>query len=158
MGLEPTTFCMAIVCTIRINAWFCGVRVNPIPGDYRRFSRYWSLNGPPSRGFAPSSRLDQAAVDHVVGASHVRGPLGREHDDQRRELLRGREAAAGNPTHARNDALAGGIGIDTHHLPDCRCDAFRAEPEVRRDRPWRDRVDADAARPELLRERLRQVY
>src|SRR4051812_10446874 len=32
MGLEPTTFCMAIVCTIRMNAWFSGFRLNPIPG------------------------------------------------------------------------------------------------------------------------------
>jgi hypothetical protein len=47
MGLEPTTFFMAIVWEIRINAWFCGFRVNPITGDYRRFARYWSPNGPP---------------------------------------------------------------------------------------------------------------
>jgi hypothetical protein len=33
MGLEPTTFCMAIVSTDRIDAWFCGFRLNPITGD-----------------------------------------------------------------------------------------------------------------------------
>jgi hypothetical protein len=48
MGLEPTTFCMAIVLTIRLNASFCGFRLNPITGDYRRFARYWSPNGPPA--------------------------------------------------------------------------------------------------------------
>src|SRR3954454_3588383 len=42
MGLEPTTFCVAIVWAIRINAWFCGFRLNPITGDYRGFARYWS--------------------------------------------------------------------------------------------------------------------
>jgi hypothetical protein len=47
MGLEPTTFCMAIVCEFRINACFCGLRLNPITGDYRRFGVYWSPNGPP---------------------------------------------------------------------------------------------------------------
>jgi hypothetical protein len=47
MGLEPTTFCMAIVCVFRINAYFCGFRLNPITVDYRGFSRYWSPNGPP---------------------------------------------------------------------------------------------------------------
>jgi hypothetical protein len=47
MGLEPTTFCMAIVCDFRINGWFCGFRVNPITWDYRGFRVYWSPNGPP---------------------------------------------------------------------------------------------------------------
>jgi hypothetical protein len=45
MGLEPTTFCMAIVLTFRVHAWFCGSRVNPITGDYRGFGVYWSPNG-----------------------------------------------------------------------------------------------------------------
>jgi hypothetical protein len=27
---------------------FCGFRLIPITGDYRRFARYWSPNGPPS--------------------------------------------------------------------------------------------------------------
>ena len=48
MGLEPTTFCMAIVWAIRINAWLCGSWLNPITADYRRFARYWSPNGPPA--------------------------------------------------------------------------------------------------------------
>jgi hypothetical protein len=33
---------MAIVCTIRMSACFCGFRLNPITGDYRGFARYWS--------------------------------------------------------------------------------------------------------------------
>jgi hypothetical protein len=56
MGLEPTTFCMAIVWAIRINAWFCGFRVNPITGDYRGFGVVWSPNGPP-RVVAPAVML-----------------------------------------------------------------------------------------------------
>jgi hypothetical protein len=40
MGLEPTTFCMAIVLPKRINAWFCGFRLNRITGDYLGFGRY----------------------------------------------------------------------------------------------------------------------
>ena len=46
MGLEPTTFCMAIVCDFRINASLRGFRLNPITGDYRGFGVYWSPNGP----------------------------------------------------------------------------------------------------------------
>src|SRR3954451_7242228 len=63
MGLEPTTFCMAIVCDFRIIAWFCGFRLNPITGDYRGFARYWSPNGP------------RATVRAGVGRSHLRVPL-----------------------------------------------------------------------------------
>jgi SAM-dependent methyltransferase len=37
MGLEPTTFCMAIVLTTRISACFCDFRLNQIAGDYRGF-------------------------------------------------------------------------------------------------------------------------
>jgi len=44
-GLEPSTFCMAIVCDFRINAWFCGFRLNRITGDYRGFGVLWSPNG-----------------------------------------------------------------------------------------------------------------
>jgi hypothetical protein len=84
MGLEPTTFCMAIVWTIRMNAWFCGFRLNPITGDYRRFRRYWSPNGPPS------------------GRANVRGP-----DEAKSGVpvsLRGgrAEACVGAPVAASN--------------------------------------------------------
>ena len=43
MGLEPTTFCMAIVSATRMNACFCGLRLNRIAEDCRRFARF----GPP---------------------------------------------------------------------------------------------------------------
>jgi hypothetical protein len=33
MGLEPTTFCMAIVCGSRLYGWKAALRVNPIAGD-----------------------------------------------------------------------------------------------------------------------------
>jgi hypothetical protein len=56
MGLEPTTFCMAIVGDFRINAWFCGFHLNRITGDS-------GVIGPPMvprglfRGRVPSSWL-----------------------------------------------------------------------------------------------------
>jgi hypothetical protein len=65
MGLEPTTFCMAIVCEFRINACFCGFPLNPITGDYRGFARYWSPNGPP--GDAQSVHLDRELALRVLG-------------------------------------------------------------------------------------------
>ena len=46
MGLEPTTFCMAIVSTLRITARFCAFGPNRITGDYRGFSFAWSPIGP----------------------------------------------------------------------------------------------------------------
>jgi hypothetical protein len=70
MGLEPTTFCMAIVCEFRINACQSGFRTNPITGDYARFGRCWSLNGPPS-----DLGLDiQLRVAGVLAAADSREP------------------------------------------------------------------------------------
>jgi hypothetical protein len=69
MGLEPTTFCMAIVSAIRINACFCGFRLNPITGDYRGFGRYWSPNGPPDDGERCwRSQSANSAWDHSPAA------------------------------------------------------------------------------------------
>ena len=49
------------------------------------------------------------------------------------------------------------VGVDAGGLRDRLGHAVLAEPELGADRAGRDAVDADAARPELLRERLAEV-
>ena len=58
MGLEPTTFCMAIVYGSRLFAGEAALRLSPITGNYRRFAVVWSPNGPP--GLALRDRLPLA--------------------------------------------------------------------------------------------------
>src|SRR4051794_28021763 len=70
MGLEPTTFCMAIVCTIRISACLRGSRVNPITGDYRGFGVYWSPNGPP--GHEPLAQREALRRHAIIDDAHLR--------------------------------------------------------------------------------------
>ena len=62
MGLEPSTFCMAIVSTNRVTARFCGFRLNPITGDYRGFGGYWSPSGPPGFHGRPSAGLERTVA------------------------------------------------------------------------------------------------
>jgi hypothetical protein len=35
MGLEPATFCMAIVCAVRVNARFCGDSGDAVSKEYK---------------------------------------------------------------------------------------------------------------------------
>src|SRR5271166_4515499 len=97
-----------------------------------------------------SRRLDQAAVDHVVDAGHVRGALRGQERDQRRNLLRSREAARGD---ARSRLLADRVRVHAGGLCDGLRDAVGAEPQIGADLPGRDAVHTNALRPELLRER-----
>jgi hypothetical protein len=90
MGLEPTTFCMAIVCEFRINACFCGFRLNPITGDYRGFAGYWSPNGPP--GYAWELPLSSQAEAMVSNVPRLRE---RPRPPHRLTCATPREAAAG---------------------------------------------------------------
>jgi hypothetical protein len=68
MGLEPTTFCMAIVCDFRINASLRGFRLNPITGDYRGFGGYWS---PGARCRAAYGSADHALRDESGRSTRV---------------------------------------------------------------------------------------
>jgi hypothetical protein len=69
--------------------------------------------------------------------------------------LRGRgKAACGEASDTRDDRLAGSIGVYPGGLRDGLGHAVLANPELSADRSWRDGVDADAARPELLGQRL----
>ena len=46
MGLEPTTFCMAIVCDGALSSEKVAVHLNPITVDQRGFSVVWSPSVP----------------------------------------------------------------------------------------------------------------
>jgi len=63
MGLEPTTFCMEIVCEFRIKARLSGFRLNAITGDYRQFGHFWSpqCQRPPGRSSGAPRVLARAS-------------------------------------------------------------------------------------------------
>src|SRR5262249_53814697 len=67
----------------------------------------------------------------------------------------GRREAAGG--HGGDRLFADGVGAGAGGGGDGGGDALVPEPEVGRDRSGRDAVDADAFRPELLRERFGDV-
>ena len=97
---------------------------------------------------------DQAAVDPEVGARDVGGAVAGQQEDQVGDLLRAAEPA-GHRT-LRGLALdvlglrAGGTADGLRH-------AVVAEPQVGGDRARADRVDADAAGPDLLGQGLAEA-
>jgi hypothetical protein len=103
-----------------------------------------------------SGCLDQAAVDHVIGARDVGCPVGGQERDQRGDFFWRGETARGE-ADSGGDRLAGGLRVHAGGLGDGVGDSVLAEPQVSGDRPGGDRVDTDAARAELLGESLAQV-
>jgi hypothetical protein len=69
---------LAIVCSICMNAWLSGLRLNPMPGDYRRFAVVWFPDGPPglprqpnaSRVVDPPFALKDDAPHGMPGRRH----------------------------------------------------------------------------------------
>src|SRR5205823_787780 len=96
-------------------------------------------------------RFDQSAVDNVIGACDVAGPLRGEHDDESGDFFGRGEATGSEAADTFDDLLARGVRVDPHRLTDRFGDSAGAEPEIGANRSRRDVVDTDTAWAELLR-------
>src|SRR4029077_3203430 len=97
---------------------------------------------------------EQAAVDDVVGAGHVAGPVAGQEQDHVGDL--------GGPGEAAGDHLAGGPALDVFGggaggVADGLRDSAGAEPQVGGHGTGADGVDADAVRPEFFGQGLAEA-
>src|SRR5579859_2007282 len=109
----------------------------------------------PARPTTSSDRRDQAAVDPVVGAGDLARAVGGEEDDRRGDILRRPEPAERHAADVADEAFDGALAVGAP-FGGHRVDELAGLPRCRARRARRDAVDADAARGELVGERLRE--
>src|SRR3954467_8456604 len=102
-----------------------------------------------------SEGFDESAINEEVGPGDIACATAREDQGEVGDLGGLGESSRRESALAGDHLVAGGVEVDAETAGGCRCDAVLSQPQLRGHRPRADGVEADALRPELLRERLR---
>jgi hypothetical protein len=96
-----------------------------------------------------SESFDESAVDKEVGPRDVSGAIARENKSEMCDLGGLCKPARREAALAGDDSVARGVEVD-QVARGCGRDAILAEPELRRDRAWADRIEADVVSAKLF--------